>query len=379
MPHVTESRYSPPVNTRRSRRTLIPLATLSILLLGACAVIPSPGQSSHHQQTGASLCASADQDRPGIDEKRFVAAGGIEQWVTIQGDDCSNPVVLFVHGGPGNPLSPYAEAIYAGWEKEFTLVQWDQRGAGKTFARNPPLPGATLTIAEMTQDGIGIAQTVARLLGKKKIIITGGSWGSVLAVHMIRSRPDLFHGYVGVSQLVSKVENLEASYVNVLARARAAGDTAAITTFESLGAPPWKNPRHFGVLRRATRVYEKKNVLPAPGGWWVPAPDYATPAFETDSEAAEDYSFLQYVGSNDDGMFATVDLRTLGSHFEMPMYFVHGEEDLVTVKDVATRYFETIEAPAKEFIAVPAAGHDPNQPLIDAQLNALRKLRARVQ
>jgi pimeloyl-ACP methyl ester carboxylesterase len=359
------------VNTHGSRRTLIPLATLAILLLSACAVISSP-------PPGGSLCASPGAGRTGLDEQRFVTVGGIEQWLTIKGDDCSNPAVLFVHGGPGNPLSPYAGAIYAGWEKEFTLVQWDQRGAGKTFARNLPLPGATLTIEEMTRDGIGIAETVSHLLGKKKIIITGGSWGSVLAVHMIRSRPDLFHGYVGVSQLVSKVENLEASYVNVLALARAAGDTATITTLESLGAPPWKNPRHFGVLRRATRVYEKKTATPAPAGWWVPAPDYATATFATDSEAAEDYSFLQYVGMNDDGMLARVDLRSLGSRFDVPMYFVHGDEDLVTVKDVATRYFHTIEAPAKEFIAVPAAGHDPNQPLIDAQLNALRKLRARV-
>ena len=76
-----------------------------------------------------SICASPAQP---VREQGYVPVNGIEQWITLTGAACGNPVILFIHGGPGNALSPYADAIYAGWERHYTLVQWDQRGAGMT-------------------------------------------------------------------------------------------------------------------------------------------------------------------------------------------------------------------------------------------------------
>jgi predicted alpha/beta-fold hydrolase len=67
-----------------------------------------------------------------IHEEMFVPIGGIEQWITIHGSDSANPVVLVLHGGPGDALSPYADALFEGWDKDFTMVEWDQRGAGRT-------------------------------------------------------------------------------------------------------------------------------------------------------------------------------------------------------------------------------------------------------
>jgi len=73
-----------------------------------------------------------------VKEEMFVRIGGIDQWITIKGDDRNNPVLLFLHGGPGDALSPFADAMFAGWEKDFTLVQWDQRGAGRTYGKSDP-------------------------------------------------------------------------------------------------------------------------------------------------------------------------------------------------------------------------------------------------
>ena len=88
----------------------------------------------------AAVPADAPTTQPAaapVHEERFVQANGIEHWVTIHGNNAANPVVLFLHGGPGNPNTPYAQAVYGAWTQDFTLVQWDQRGAGKTFGRNP--------------------------------------------------------------------------------------------------------------------------------------------------------------------------------------------------------------------------------------------------
>ncbi len=123
----------------------------------------------------------------------FVPIGGIEQWVTVRGSNCANAVVLFLHGGPGNPLSPYSEAIYKDWERDFTIVQWDQRGSGRTFGRNPAAAEGTLSVERMARDGIEVAEYLASRFKQKKVYLVGGSWGSVLGVHMAKARPDLFH------------------------------------------------------------------------------------------------------------------------------------------------------------------------------------------
>ena len=309
-----------------------------------------------------------------VNEARFIAIGGIEQWVTIKGASCANPVVLFIHGGPGNPLSPYADAVYGAWEKDFTLVQWDQRGAGKSFTRNPATAEAELSLELMTRDGVELAAYLSRYLGKEKLILLGGSWGSVLGVHMAKARPALFSAYVGAGQLVSQRDNEASSRARLLALAHAANDAKTVAAIEALGPLPWTNPRAFGILRRATRGYEAQRTTPAPKHWWIPAPAYATPQMEAEYEAGEDYSYLQFVGMQGKGMYSRVDLGQLGSKFEMPVYLVQGEQDLVTTPEIAKAWFDTLEAPKKEFILLPLTGHDPNQAMVDAEFAILKGL-----
>lgn len=304
-----------------------------------------------------------------INEESFVRIGGIDQWVTIKGSCRNNPVVLVLHGGPGNPISPFADALYGSWEKDVTLVQWDQRGAGKTFGRNPD--NGSLTIAGMAQDGIEVATYLTAHLGQKKIVLLVGSWSSVLGVHMAKARPELFQAYIGTGQLVRNPDNQIASYQKVMALARAAGDTATVATLEALGPPPWINPRAFGTLRRATRVYEAKTAKPAPKAWWAPAAPYATDAAQADYEAGEDFSFIQFVGMKGDGMLSHIDLPALGPAFAIPMHFVQGSEDLVTTPEVARAYFDSITAPRKTWRLVTDAGHDPNESLLAAQHDIL--------
>ena len=331
------------------------LAALALLML------PVPAEARY---TPAAAGARACAGQAPVSEAGFVPIGGIEQYVTISGSSCANPVVLFLHGGPGNPLSPYA-GIYRAWERDFTLVHWDQRGAGRTFGRNP-VPEA-LSVAQMTRDGIAVAEHLRARLGARKIILVGGSWGSVLAVHMAQARPDLFHAYVGAGQLVDYRENLAASYAALLARARSAGEGATVATIEALGPPPWTNPRNAGILRRATRVYERRVTVAAPEGWWMPSAEHADAASQAALESGDDFSYLQFVGTAGDGMAATIDLRRLGRRFAIPVYLVQGAEDLVTVPAVARLWFDELSAPAKEFRLLPATGHDPNLAMVEAQ------------
>ena len=115
-----------------------------------------------------------------IDQSDFVPIGGIDQWISIKGQDRANPVLLVVHGGPGEAQWPRA-AKYKPWEAAFTVVQWDQRGAGHTYGRyGTSTPD--LNLARISKDGVELADYLCRSLGKKKIIVLGHSWGSIVAV-----------------------------------------------------------------------------------------------------------------------------------------------------------------------------------------------------
>lgn len=349
----------------------------ALALLIATCIASVPSMSSAQAPADKRHPACTDPGQP-VEETGYITIGGIPQWLTIHGEDCANPVVLIVHGGPGNPNTPFAERLYGSWSKTFTVVQWDQRGAGKTFAAASPAEGEMLTIEQLTRDGVEVARYAQERLGKRKIILMGGSWGSALAVHMAMSAPDLFQAYVGTAQLVSYHADTAASYAKGVALAKAAGDADSIGKLQKIGPPPWTDPRAFGVLRRVTRKYEAQSSDPAPKGWFAFGQGYDTPDYEAAYEAGEDYSFLNFVGLAGDGMGPRIDLRKLGVRFAMPVYLLQGEQDLVTPPEISRAYFEELVAPRKAFISLARTGHDPNRAMIDAQYGVLQRLRAEV-
>ncbi|WP_300751082.1 alpha/beta fold hydrolase, partial [Janthinobacterium sp.] len=168
-----------------------------VLILLALIVLSCFGLAQAAQASPTPPCTKADA---AIHEQGYVPINGIEQWITINGARCGNPVILFLHGGPGNPLSPFADNIYSGWEQDYTLVQWDQRGAGMTYGKNRPTEDTKLSLEQMRDDGIAVATYLQQHLGQQKVILMGSSWGSILGVYMARARPDLFHAYIGTAQ-----------------------------------------------------------------------------------------------------------------------------------------------------------------------------------
>ncbi|MDZ7867843.1 MAG: alpha/beta hydrolase [Rheinheimera sp.] len=315
-------------------------------------------------------------------QQGYVSVGGIEQWVSLNSSDCTLPVILFLHGGPANPISPFADAIYAGWERQFTLVQWDQRASGKTWLRNQPVPGERLTLAQMTQDGLALVQYLQQILGNRPLILMGSSWGSALGIKMVQQQPDWFAAYVGSSQLVSGPQNSLASYQAVLKLATAAQDQATLAQLGKLGPPPYAKPN--GILRRLSRQYEAKFATPAPAHWWQAAAEFALEQHAAAYEAAEEYSFLQFMGFDAEtgntkgGMYHDIELQRDAKVLKVPVYFIQGEADLVTVPAVTAAYVNAIKAPHKELIMVAKAGHGPNAASIAAEWQTVQRIRAQL-
>jgi pimeloyl-ACP methyl ester carboxylesterase len=296
-------------------------------------------------------------DRSPIDEAMYVPIGGLEQWVTIKGTDRSKPVVLVLHGGPGSAQSAIADSLYPGWERDFTLVHWDQRDAGRTFLKNGEAVEPTITVERMTDDGLEVAEFLREHLRKDKIILTGGSWGAVLGVRMAHARPDLFHAYVGLAQPTSWERVVAASYARVREIAAAKGDGPALDALNAVGSPPWDSVEQFQSFRAVLQPYQAE-LTTAASPRFALASEYAAEV-QQNGERMRAFS-LRYTWA----LLTTVDLTTL-TDFEVPIFLIHGEVDLTIPPQAARAYFETIRAPRKEFYLVPGTGHNPSAPEIE--------------
>ncbi|MGD1070837.1 MAG: alpha/beta hydrolase [Bryobacteraceae bacterium] len=291
----------------------------------------------------------------GIEEGMYVRIGGIEQWIQIRGQDRNNPVLLFLHGGPGGTLLPMTE-LFVPWEKAFTLVQWDQRGAGKTLETTGASVAATMSIDRMTRDGIEVSEFLRTHLHKDKIILLGHSWGSILGIYMIRQRPDLFYAWVGTGQVGNMPESLRIGYARLLEKARAKGDPKVVQALEKMGPPPFRTMRDIGAYFRLLQDYEPKSdrdAMASPVG----SPTHPAPHFSLGDEFNRIRGFALIPPLRMyEKMFST-DLPSLGLDFKIPVFFFQGADDARTLAPVAKEYFDEIDSPHKEFVLFEGGGH----------------------
>ena len=193
----------------------------------------------------------------GVERLEKVRIGGIEQWVSIRGADKRNPVLLLIHGGPGYVSMPMSWWFTRGWEEYFTVVQWDQRGAGKTYMLNDPATvGPTMTLERMVADTEEMTTWLRKELGKPKIFVIGHSWGSYLGLELARLHPDWLYAYIGVGQVTDGPESERRGWSFAIDAARQAGNSRLCSN----------SNRSPLTLRRATQRLSKISTRSA-GGW----------------------------------------------------------------------------------------------------------------
>jgi pimeloyl-ACP methyl ester carboxylesterase len=320
---------------------------LALLLALTAASLLGWRALRQHEAESAQLITTRD----GIQESGFVRIGSIDQWVQIRGEHRGNPVLLFVHGGPGFAMSPLTP-VFREWEGEFTVVQWDQRDAGRTFSRNGPQP---LSMDQVTRDGLQVADYLRHRLGQPKIIVLGHSWGSAIALNMIHRRPDLFSAYVGTGQMVDKEAQEADSYGMVLARALAGSNRTAVAELNHVGPPPYRTLNDLLVQRKWLGVYD----TPAERDLFkVMAPLVAFAPGQS-LKAAYDYNAAPKVAQAavyDEN--ARFDARMLGLIYDVPIFVFEGDQDILTPFGPTQRWLDQIQAPQKVFAVLAGGGHD---------------------
>jgi pimeloyl-ACP methyl ester carboxylesterase len=178
----------------------------------------------------------------GINSLQSVRICGIDQWIEVRGQNVNNPILLFIHGGPGIAFIPLAGAWQASWEKDFTVVQWDQRGAGKTYASNDKeLQRRTMNVPQMEQDTLEVVNYLRDRFKREKIFVLGHSWGSVLGLWLAHQHPDLIYAYVGVGQVINTGQNEVVGYQKTLEEGQQLHNEQAVKALESIAPYPPPN------------------------------------------------------------------------------------------------------------------------------------------
>jgi proline iminopeptidase len=295
----------------------------------------------------------------GIEEAKTLRIGGIDQFVTIRGEDRRNPALLVLHGGPGYVETPLSWWYARGWEDYFTVVEWDQRGAGKTYLINDPKTVTpTMTPERMNADVDEMVQLLRKDLGKRKIFVIGHSWGSYLGLELAKRHPEWLYAYIGVGQVASAPESERRGYAFALTEAekahnaRAIAELKAIAPYPRPGAPisaiatshRWVD--YFGGVMAYRHDQEDESHAVRL------SPDY------TDAEAPHVYDGNAFSEEKLLAFVLGVDLSKQ-KDFKCPILLFEGRFDRTINSDVAYEWLQTVHAPMKRFVWFEHSAHEP--------------------
>ncbi|QAY75854.1 alpha/beta fold hydrolase [Sphingosinicella sp. BN140058] len=345
---------------RRVKRPGSVLGIIATLLVTSQAAAAPAAEASSRQQAVDVVRELRRIVTPdGVDRSQFVRIGGIDQFVSIRNADRRNPILLILHGGPGFPTAPLAWWTTRGLEEYFTVVHWDQRGAGKTHLANGPKAVApTMKPERFVDDTEELALWLRREFGKDKLFVLGTSWGSYVGLEFARRRPQWLHAYIGMGQLANSPESERRGYAAALAAARKAGNAEAIAELERIA--PYAAPGR-PIPLEAIRIERKWSDFF--GGVMAYRPRQVdgigarlSPEY-TDEEARRVYDGN---GFSQDFLFSPV-LTLDFSHvtqLDCPLILFAGRHDRTVNSEVARQWFDRVRAPAKSFVWFENSAHE---------------------
>jgi len=296
----------------------------------------------------------------GIERTQKVRIGGIDQWVTIRGKDRRNPILLVLHGGPGYVLSPMSWWFQPGWEDYFTVVEWDQRGAGKTFLINNPRKLApTMTRERMIADAAEMVAWLQKEFGKKKIFLLGHSWGSYMGLALARLRPGWFYAYIGTGQITDGPESERRGWRFAMDAARNAHNTKAVRELQLIA--PYARPgkeipikdllvqRKWLSLYGGVMAYRTGNQVEVKTASL--SPDYSDSEIRRiwdGNQFSEKFLLQDVVKTN---MTSIVSL-------DCPLILLEGRHDFNVNAQLAADWFARVKAPSKQFVWFEHSAHE---------------------
>ena len=325
---------------------------LATVLLAACSnsgpTVPSDdsnvfGGPDNPARDGSYTEAIVSEN--GIASLEPVVIGGVEQWILIRGYDVSNPVLVFLHGGPASPAMPYARFSFGGLERHFTVVSWDQRGCGKSYHEG--VSSASITFDQMLSDTHELIDLMRARFGVQKVYLMGLSWGSLLGTLTARDYPGLLHAYIGVGQAVNVERGIPVAHAVAMERAIELGRADAIASLSTIQVDPvdwdqagllydWLEELGLGDIHDAS-------LLPGFAEEAGPLTEYTAANVANEGAWRELYAFSPLLA--DQTWLQTLNILETVPRLEVPVYFLAGRYDYKAPSFLVEEYLNALDAP----------------------------------
>lgn len=292
-----------------------------------------------------------------------VTLGGVGQSILIRSADTRNPILLYLHSGPGSTEMVAFRAAHPNLEKHFTVVTWEQRGTGKSFGSS--LRQEDMTMEQMVSDTGELMKYLLERFHQEKLFVVGHSWGTALGLMAAEKYPQYIYAYAGSGQEVKPAEAEKLSYAYTLASAQAAGNAAAVKELKQLNEDyPYltmpENPNWYADLKTERKwlvqfggeAYQRDNCS-----------FMITPALGLSEYTLND--FIRFAKGSEFSLKALwpevmkLDFKQTLQKINVPVFFLQGRHDQNTPSALLLDYYAILDAPEKELIWFENSGHHP--------------------
>jgi pimeloyl-ACP methyl ester carboxylesterase len=296
-----------------------------------------------------------------------IQLGGIDQYLIIRGSDSTKPVMLFLHGGPGSPELAFLKKTNTDIEKDFVMVYWEQRGAGKSYSSD--IPAETMNMEQFISDTRDLSIILANRFKKEKIYLMGHSWGSFLGIQTAHKYPELYYAYFGIGQVCHQYKGEKISFDWIKEQAVLQNDSSAIKKLAGMAFPDSLAP----IKSWMDYLMPQRNFVTKYGGGVTHEMTSMWPVLKMVIDAPE-YSFSEKIKAMKGSLFS---LETLWpvvintnlfneiDSMALPVYIFQGKYDYQTPYALAKEFFDQLKAPEKEFYSFENSAHSPMMEEVD--------------
>lgn len=308
---------------------------LLVVLIGGWFLLPERTPKINSAQNNA------------VAKIEYIELGGVEQCILTRSENLNNPIMLFLHGGPGMPMMYTAHEFQRPLEKDFTVVQWDRRGAGKTYSRNKSSI-KDMNIRRIADDAYALIDTLMNRYNQDKIILVGHSFGTYLGSIICSERPDLIKAYISIGQVVDdeRAGILQEEFIREKANASNRNDI--ILALDKPVRPNFEN----WLFEFGGELKESKSFFPLVWSG-MQAPEY------TLSEVLNVGKGSSFSSANMNYNVLSKSIFSEITEYDVPVYFFVGKSDYTTPHQLITEYYESIKSPEKEIVYFENSAHFP--------------------
>jgi pimeloyl-ACP methyl ester carboxylesterase len=333
------------------------LSIIGVLLIGCIIVaINSPGRLEPLKDSDENVIVGS------LAEKNWVEIGGIQQGFFIRAENPNNPVILFLHGGPGTPTMPFQinRETSERLEKYFTVVYWEQRGAGINFSSS--IDPATMTLDQLVEDTRQMTEYLQHRFGQEKIFLMGHSWGSYLGIQTIEKYPNNYLAYIGVGQVTNQIESDRLAYDYMLQQAKEINDNRAIRNLQRFDRDAPEFPSLTYIVSVRTPLMNRYGIGVAHNENLSDFRLGVEGLFFKGYTFSEKIDYLRGISYSNLHLWDNSKKGNLfesSTSFAIPVFIIHGERDYMVSYALAREWFDKIDAPEKEFFSFEDSAHSP--------------------